>query len=244
MKNFSRLLKVFISTAVILIFGTCRANLETLQEQEVTAFSGSYYNETRPNPIQELVVTFSKPVFSLSDYDTMTNEIIKKLKITVSPGLRGQWRPIGTQAAAYVFTERPTFSTHYTVTLNADEIRSLEGQPVTATINYQDVTRNTYTFDTRRVSVTSCSADSQFTNTLVRMSFSIPVPLANVRNQVTISDSQNNPVVFTANYQISTNSFESNGIIIARSRPTGTRSYSDPGVCCGRRNTRSPFRRE
>lgn len=214
MRIVSKILRGLSLALIVLAVSTCYDSGNVLQERTITNFSGDYYNETSINSFGELVVSFDKPVFSLSDYDAMVKEIQSKLKLTISPDVPGRWRPVGTQAAAFEFAKRLSYSTHYDATINASEIRSLDGQPVKVMINYQDASRGTYSFETKRITVNDAQAFSQFLDTPVYLYFSSPVDIRSVAQKVTISGGPSGNVPFDASYATYTNSFEISNVII------------------------------
>ncbi len=121
-------------------------------EHEVSTKVGQY---------GELNVTFSGPIVDLSDYDTMLSDINKKVKISISPALKGKIRVIDNQSLAYVFEERPARSTRYTVNINASAIKDLQNRPVDTRINYTQVRNDQYIYNTSRIYVSSVYCSGQ-----------------------------------------------------------------------------------
>ncbi len=127
------------------------------KEMEVSTQVGQY---------GELNLTFSDAVVNLSDFDTMVKDLEKKIKITISPKLKGHLRPIDDRNAAFVFDERPQFSTRYTVSVNASEITSLSGSRVNTKINYTDLKDNTYILQTTRFRLESVYGSEELKPTI------------------------------------------------------------------------------
>lgn len=123
----------------------------------------------------ELNLSFSEPVVTLSDFDTMTTDLKKKIRISVQPAIKGHFRPIDDRNAAWVFDEAPGFSTRYTFTINAAEIQSLNGSPVKTSINYQEVLQGQYIMETARIRVESISGSGEELNPVITLYFNQPL---------------------------------------------------------------------
>jgi hypothetical protein len=153
----------------------------------------------------EFTLSFSENVIPLSDYDTMTNEIAKKINITVTPALKGRFKPIGSQQVVWEFLEKPKLATRYLVTLNADDIRSIDNKPVTIRVNYQQLIGSKFYLETTRLRVYNLVFSGNYPDSPARVGFNIPVKPEELSNRLDFESAAGKKVQFRVDYDYYTN---------------------------------------
>jgi uncharacterized protein YfaS (alpha-2-macroglobulin family) len=159
----------------------------------------------------EFPISFSLPIVELSDYDMMTNLLAKKIKITVDPSLKGFIVAKGTQTASFVFLEPLKPSTKYVFTINANEIKSVDGKEVVTSIKYEKVKNNKYEYTTPLIQVSSCYIQDKTLSPYLYLSFNSPVDLESFKKSLEIEDEKGNRVDFFVKWNVITNKRTENG---------------------------------
>ena len=205
-------LPALIGLTVTLYLVSCVNNQVNRPMQTNTIFSKAIEDDESQN-YGELVISFSSPVVALSDYDAMTNEITKKVKISIIPEVKGVWRAIDPKTIAYEYREKLRPSTRYVVNLNPSDIRDVDGKSVITYVNYNLLTGSQYFFDTPRIYIWSCYAKNKFLDTPVIVEFNSPVGISAIKEKVKIFSGFNS-IGFSAGYMMITNILESNDVVL------------------------------
>lgn len=139
-------------------------------------FSGEgFYRKGSSYIERQLTISFDKPVFKLSDIDAMKGEVQQKVKLAFTPAVRGEFRVIGTKQVNFVFREQLKPATRYTVSINAKEIKSVNGEDVTVMINHVSLEDNqVYEFTTPSLKVLNART-GEYLNDPVMIYFNMPV---------------------------------------------------------------------
>jgi len=169
-----------------------------------------------PSSYGELLFTFSAPVFTISDYQTMVDQISGGIKLSISPDVQGQWRPIDEKSAAFEFTAPLPKSTRFKIKVDHQVLEKSAGKKLSFTINGGTYTSGEYIFETKRIKVYSCYSYGEWTDTPLYLSFNQDVKLADILNLVTVfpNSNPNQTVSFNAAYIVKTNIMESNNCIL------------------------------
>jgi hypothetical protein len=199
---------VFILTLLFLLPGlvfvqTAAKKPKIIYSKPPQAYKAGMYGE--------FPISFSLPVVALSDYDAMTNLLAKKIKISVTPALKGFIVAKGTQTASFIFQEPLRPSTKYVLTINASEIKSVDGKDVVTSINYEKVKNNQYEYSTPLIAVNSCYIQDKTLSPYLYLSFNSPVDIGSFKKSFVLEDENNNPVDFSVKWVVTTNKTVDNG---------------------------------
>lgn len=193
---------LFLAAVMVLSIGI--SGYANIINDYVTPLSFDFQSYERGDGFGELTISFSDNVFELSDIDTMTNDIASKIKLDIKPAIKGRFKPIGTRQVVFEFQEKPRMATKYEATINADEIKSLEGKPVKIQINYRNLNGKRFIFQTSR-------PYGYFNSGGIRpgdrksLQFNIPMKLDSVSNNLRISDKFGRVMAFNIHYDTYTN---------------------------------------
>ncbi len=159
----------------------------------------------------QLTISFDKPVFKLSDIDAMKSEIQKKIKLKITPEIKGEFRPIGTQQAAFVFRQKLKPSTRYVVEINVEEIKSIDGGNVTVLINHIKLENGQFEFMTEKLRVLNLRTGENLDDPIF-VFFSWPVDPNNLKKELKITEGSVLNIEYSIFSVINTNYIESNGL--------------------------------
>ena len=211
----SILVSVFLVFALSFLYSASTKNITYIYK--ATENSRSYerdgYDEEENRYVEggQLNISFSLPVFKLSDIDTMTNDIQKLIKLKISPSVQGDFKPIGTRQVAFIYRQKLKPSTRYTVSINAQDIKSTDGEEVNIMMNNTSLENNQYSFTTKRLQVRHCQVLGENLNDPLFITFNHPVDYHNLKLNMKIKAGMFGNLDFGAFPVLFTNIIQSNG---------------------------------
>ncbi|OHD54225.1 MAG: hypothetical protein A2Y33_13050 [Spirochaetes bacterium GWF1_51_8] len=197
-----------------LLFVSC--NLPSADQRIIPIFIGDNYSDYNSSEYGELVITFTSPVFELSDYSAMVAQIGSSLKISIDPGVEGQWRPIDQNSAAYEFTKPLPSSSRFKVKLDYTALSKASGKILSVTINGKVYTGDEYYFETPRIKVYNCYSRGEYTDSPLILVFSQPVNIGALKQSMIVApnSSPDQHLGFEVLTVLETNIVESNNCLL------------------------------
>lgn len=207
---------LFLSIISILSFFSCSNNGKKIVTViDANRGPGAGEESDYNSDYGQLNFSFSTNIFELSDFDTMTNEIMNKLSVSIDPPVKGIWQPVGPNEAAFIFLEKLKPSTLYTVSIDEKKLTT-NGKPgIIAYVNGERTDNGKYVFMTRRIEVSSYFISGMKTDLYISLSFNAPVGLPDLTNKLKIENIYGGkPLNYRASYDVLTNTIESNDVLM------------------------------
>ncbi len=188
-------------------------NAESGTAEEANYDNPGAYDNNSYGDYGQLNMSFSDSIFEMSDFDSMTNDIMNKISLTIDPPVSGRWQPVGPSEAAFVFLERLRHSTVYKVAIDEKKLAEKMKKNVSISVNGEKAINGKYVFMTRRIEISDCDFSSKLPDLIIALSFNAPVIIAELTNKLRIEDKHNGKLLnYSTFYSVSTNSFESNDV--------------------------------